>query len=45
MKIRIEATGITSEGINVLIKALKTIEKYDYHFIGCENFMVEVGTA
>lgn len=42
MKIKIEATGITSEGINVLIKAIRTIEKYDYHYTGCENFKMEV---
>ena len=43
MKIKIEATGITSEGISVLIKALKTIEKCNYHYCGCEKFIVEVG--
>ncbi len=43
MRIKIEATGITSEGVNVLIKALKTIEKCDYHYMGCEKFKAEVG--
>ena len=42
MKIKIEAAGITSEGINVLLKALKTIEKNDCHYRGCEKFMMEV---
>lgn len=43
MKIKIEAADITSEGINVLLKALKTIEKNDYHYMGCEKFIMELG--
>lgn len=43
MIIQVKAQDITNEGILVLLKAIKELEKYDYHYGGCENFEIKVG--
>lgn len=43
MIIHIKAQEITNEGILVLLKAIKELEKYDYHYDGYEDFEIKVG--
>lgn len=44
MKIKIEAKGVNDEAIKVLTKAVEKLYKpYAEHYMGCDNFTIEIG--